>query len=113
MTIHYAEARLTGSSSITVDAIHVKTKRQLFEALRQHTKPIVIEDRTLARIFFFLLWLQGLWLVPDKVADIVKYAISQRYHANLKSDWHVGPYHIDNQIILTPTRPPRPPSQEE
>jgi hypothetical protein len=67
----------------------------------------------LARIFFFLLWLQGLWLVPDKVADIVKFAISQGYHANLKSDWHVGPYHIDNQIILTPTRPPRPPSQEE
>jgi hypothetical protein len=91
--------------------IRVTTREELTKALRERTAQIIIiEDNKLARLFAMALWVQGLWLVGDKVADVVKYAISQSYGVNF--DWHID--RVSGRITLTPpTKPAPPPSRGE
>jgi hypothetical protein len=80
---------------------------RLTAALRQHAKPIVIEDQELARQFARLLRLRelGLWALGEFVADTMSHAIGRSYGANIEAHWYVGQYVLPGnvqKVILKP-----------
>ena len=78
---------------------------ELIQALRQRTSSIVVTDPNWSRVFALLLLLSSVWIIGDKLADVIKYAISMGYQVELKNDWDIGRRRISNEIILTPRRP--------
>jgi hypothetical protein len=102
MPIQHGSAHLRSTTGVTANAVVVTTREELTKALRKGTAPIIIRNKKLARLFALALWSSSLWVVGDRVADIVKYAISQGYGVNLKADWSIG--RIGVEIILTPMR---------
>jgi hypothetical protein len=98
--------------------VRVSRRSQLTVALRQHARPIVIEDQELARPFARLLRVRerGLQALGEFIADTMSHAIGGPYGANIEAHWYVGRYVLPGnvqKVILKPKpygaagRPPR------
>ena len=74
--------------------VRVSRRSQLTAALRQHARPIVIEDQELARPFARLLRARQLrlWALGEFVADTMSYAIGRSYGANIEAHWYIARY---------------------
>ena len=87
--------------------VRVSRRSQLTAALRQHARPIVIEDQELARQFARLLRLRELelWTLGEFVAHTMSHAIGRSYGANMQAHWYVGQYVLPGnvqKVILKP-----------
>ena len=87
--------------------VRVFLKSQLIAALRQHARPIIIEDPDLALPFTRMLRARELRLraVSGLVAEAMSYAISRHYNANVEAHWYIGQYVLPGnvqRIILKP-----------
>jgi hypothetical protein len=87
--------------------VRVSHTSQLTAALRQHARPIVIEDQELARQFARLLRVRELrlWALGEIIADTMSHAIGQPYGANIEAHWSVGRYVLPGnlqRVILKP-----------
>jgi hypothetical protein len=87
--------------------VRVSRRSQLTAALRQHARPIVIEDQGLACQFARLLRARELrlWAVGEFVADTMSHAIGRSYGANIEAHWYVGGYVLPGnvqKVILKP-----------
>ena len=74
--------------------VRVSRRSQLTAALRQHARPIVIEDQELASQFVRLLRARQLrlWGLGEFVANTMPCGIDQSYGANVEAHWYVGRY---------------------
>ena len=84
--------------------VRVSRRSQLMAALRQHVRPIVIEDQDLARPFAHLLRVRELRL-GGLVAETVSYAIQGCDGADIEAQWHIGRYVLPGnvrKVILKP-----------
>ena len=87
--------------------VRVFLKSQLMAALRQHSRPIVIEDPDLALPFTRMLRARELRLksVGGLVAEAMSYAIRRHYSADVEAHWYIGQYVLPGnvqRIILKP-----------
>ena len=87
--------------------VRVFLNSQLIAALRQHARPIVIEDQVLARPFVRLLRARDLRLgtVGALLAERISYAINRYYGADIEAHWYIGQYVLPGsvqRIILKP-----------
>ena len=87
--------------------VRVFLKSQLMAALRQHSRPIVIEDPDLALPFTRMLPARELRLksVGGLVAEAMSYAIRRHYNADVEAHWYIGQYVLPGnvqRIILKP-----------
>jgi hypothetical protein len=87
--------------------VRVFLKSQLVAALRQHARPIIIEDPDLALPFTRMLRARELRLraVGGLVAEAMSYAISRHYSADVEAHWYIGQYVLPGnvqRIILKP-----------
>ena len=85
----------------------VSRRSQLTAALRQHARPIVIEDQELAGPFVRLLRARQLrlWGLGEFVANTMSCGIDQSYGANVEAHWYVGRYVLPGnvqKVILKP-----------
>jgi hypothetical protein len=97
--------------------MRVSRRSQLTAALRQHARPIVIEDQELAGPFVHLLRARQLrlWGLGEFVANTMSCGVDQSYGANVEAHWYVGRYVLPGnvqKVILKPKpygagRPPR------
>src|ERR1700738_2878816 len=73
--------------------VRVFLKSQLMAALRQHSRPIIIEDLDLALPFIRMLRARELRLraVGGLVAEAMSYAINRYYSAHVEAHWYIGP----------------------
>jgi hypothetical protein len=81
--------------------VRVFLRSQLTAALRQHARPIVIEDQELARPFTRLLRARQLrlWALGEF------YAIGRSYGANIEAHWYIARYVLPGnvqKVILKP-----------
>src|SRR4029077_20041862 len=88
--------------------VRVFLKSQLMAALRQHSRPIVIEDPDLALPFTRMLQARELRLksVGGLVAEAMSYAIRRHYSADVEAHWYIGQYVLPGnvqRIILSRT----------
>jgi hypothetical protein len=87
--------------------VRVSRRSQLRAALRQHARPIVIEDQELARPFARLLRARELrlWGLGEFIADTMSHAIGRSYGANIEAHWYLGQYVLPGnlqKVILKP-----------
>ena len=87
--------------------VRVSLKSQLMAALRQNSRPIVIEDHDLARPFARLLRARELrvWAFGALVADTMSYAMRRSYGADIEAHWYIGRYVLPGnveKVILKP-----------
>jgi len=87
--------------------VRVSRRAQLTAALRQHARPIVIEDQELAGPFVRLLRARQLrlWGLGEFVANTMSCGIDQCYGANVEAHWYVGRYVLPGnvqKVILKP-----------
>jgi hypothetical protein len=87
--------------------VRVSRRSQLTAALRQHARPIVIEDQKLAGPFVRLLRARQLrlWGLGEFVANTMSCGIDQSYGANVEAHWYVGRYVLPGnvqKVILKP-----------
>ncbi len=87
--------------------VRVSRRSQLTAALRQHARPIVIENQDLAGPFVRLLRVRQLrlWGLGEFMADTMSCGIDQSYGANVERHWYVGRYVLPGNIqkvILKP-----------
>jgi hypothetical protein len=81
-------------------------------ALRQHERPIVIEDQDLAQPFVRLLRARGTKLRPlgAIVAEMTSYTIRRCYGSDIEKDWHIGGYilpgNVQKVILRSKALPP-------
>jgi hypothetical protein len=87
--------------------VRVSRRSELMAALRQHTRPIVIEGEELARPFAGLLRARQLrlWAVGELVADRMSHTIGRSYGADIEAHWYIGRYVLPGnvqKVILKP-----------
>jgi hypothetical protein len=87
--------------------VRVSRRSQLTAALRQHARPIIIEDQELARPFARLFRARELQLsaLGEFVADTMSHAVGRSYGANIEAHWYVGRYVLPGnvqKVILKP-----------
>ena len=87
--------------------VRVFLKSQLMAALRQHSRPIIIEDPDVALPFTRMLRARELRLksVGEILAEAMSYAISRHYRDDLEAHWYIGQYVLPGnvqRIILKP-----------
>ena len=87
--------------------VRVSRRSQLMAALRQHVRPIVIEDQDLARPFARLLRARDsrLRALGGLVAEMMSYAIRRSYGADVEAHWYIGQYVLPGnaqKVILKP-----------
>jgi hypothetical protein len=82
-------------------------------ALRQHSRPIIIEDPDLALPFIRML--RARELSPTAVgglqAEAMTYAMGRYYGADVEAQWYIGQYMLPGnvqRVILKPKAPPLP-----
>jgi len=80
--------------------VRVILKSQLMAALRQHARPIIIEDPGLALPFTRMLRARELRLraVGGLVAEAMSYAISRHYRADVEAHWYIGQYVLPGNV---------------
>ena len=93
--------------SLPPTPVRVSRRSQLTAALRQHARPIVIEDQELASPFVRLLHARQLrpWGLGEFVANTMSCGIDQSYGANVEAHWYVGRYVLPEnvqKVILKP-----------
>ena len=93
--------------------VRVFVKTQLMAALRQHSRPIIIEDPDLALPFVRMLRTRELrpTAVGGPQAEAMSYAIGRYYGADVEAHWHIGQYVLPGnvqRVILKPKAPPLP-----
>ena len=92
--------------------VRVSRQSQLKAALRQHERPIVIEDQDLAQPFVRLLRARGMKLRPlgAIVAEMTSYTIRRSYGFDVENDWYIGGYilpgNIQKVILRSKALPP-------
>jgi hypothetical protein len=91
--------------------VRVSCSSQLIAALRQHARPIVIEDQELAAPFARLLRARELPSLGSSkfVADAMCSAIGRSYGVNIEAHWHMGRYVLPGnveKVILKPKQRP-------
>jgi hypothetical protein len=69
-------------------------------ALRQHERPIVIEDQDLAQPFVRLLRTRDMKLRPlgAIVAEMMSYTIRRCYGSDIENDWYIGGYILPGNV---------------
>jgi hypothetical protein len=69
-------------------------------ALRQHERPIVIEDQDLAQPFVRLLRARDMKLRPlgGLVAEMMSYTIRRCYGFDVEDDWYIGGYVLPGNV---------------
>jgi hypothetical protein len=87
--------------------VRVSRRSQLTAALRQYTRPIVIEDQELAGPFVRLLRARELRLrgLGKFMATTMSCGIDQSYGAKVERHWYVGRYVLPGnvqKVILKP-----------
>jgi hypothetical protein len=84
--------------------IIVRTAAELPPALRQHEKPVVIEDAELARRFQRLLeWREARsWLIAVVGGGLIAYAISMNYKVEIGFEKDFKLQKLNGKITLTP-----------
>ena len=87
--------------------VGVSRRSQLTAALRQHARPIVIEDQELAAPFARLLRARELPSLGSSkfVADAMCSAIGRSYGVNIEAHWYMGRYVLPGnveKVILKP-----------
>jgi hypothetical protein len=80
--------------------VRVSRQSQLRAALRQHERPIVIEDPDLAEPFVRLLRARGMKLRPlgAIVAEMMSYTIRRCYGFDVEDDWYIGGYVLPGNV---------------
>jgi hypothetical protein len=80
--------------------VRVSRQSQLRAALRQHERPIVIEDQDLAQPFVRLLRARGMKLRPlgAIVAEMTSYTIRRCYGFDVANDWYIGGYVLPGNV---------------
>src|SRR5262245_66280051 len=80
--------------------MRVSHRSQLTAALRQHARPIVIEDQELARPFARLLRVRELQLRPlgEFIAHTMSHAIGRCYGADIEAYWYVARYVLPGNV---------------
>jgi hypothetical protein len=92
--------------------VRVSRQSQLRAALRQHERPIVIDDQDLAQPFVRLLRARGMKLRPlgAIVAEMTSYTIRRCYGFDVENDWYIGGYilpgNIQKVILRSKALPP-------
>ena len=93
--------------------VRVFDRSQLMAALRQHSRPIIIEDPDLALPFIRML--RARELSPTAVgglqAEAMTYAMGRYYGADVEAQWYIGQYMLPGnvqRVILKPKAPPLP-----
>jgi hypothetical protein len=92
--------------------VRVSRRSQLMTALRQHERPIVIEDQDLARPFVRLLRTRDMKLRPlgALVAEMMSYTIRRCYGSDIENDWYIGGYilpgNVQKVILKSKALPP-------
>jgi hypothetical protein len=87
--------------------VRVSRRSELTAALRQHARPIIIEDEDLAGPFVRLLRARQLQLCGfgEFLANTMSCGIDQSYGANVETYWYVGRYVLPGnlqKVILKP-----------
>ena len=87
--------------------VRVFLRSQLMAALRQHARPIIIEEPDLALPFIRMLRARELRLrtVGGLVAEAMSYVISQYYGTDIEACWYIGQYVLPGnmqRVILKP-----------
>jgi len=87
--------------------MRVSRRSQLTAALRQHARPIVIEDQELAGPFVRLLRARELrlWGLGEFVANTMSFGIDQSFGTNIEAHWYIGRYVLPGnvqKVILKP-----------
>jgi hypothetical protein len=87
--------------------VRVSRRSELTAALRQHARPIIIEDQGLAGPFVRLLRARQLRLcgLGEFLANTMSCGIDQSYGANIEAYWYVGRYVLPGnvqKVILKP-----------
>ena len=78
--------------------VRVFRRSQLRAALRQHERPIVIEDQDLARPFVRLLRVRDLRPLGGLVAEMLSYAIRRCYGFDIETHWYIGRYVLPGNV---------------
>ena len=80
--------------------VRVSRQSQLRAALRQHERPIVIEDQDLAQPFVRLLRARDmkLRLLGGLVAEMTSYTIRRCYGFDVEDDWYIGGYVLPGNV---------------
>jgi hypothetical protein len=92
--------------------VRVSRRSQLMAALRQHERPVVIEDQDFARPFVRLLRTRDMKLRPlgAVVAGMMSYTIRRCYGSDIENDWHIGGYilpgNVQKVILKSKALPP-------
>jgi hypothetical protein len=92
--------------------VRVSRRSQLRAALRQHERPIVIEDQDLARPFVRLLRARDINLEPlaGLVAEMMSFAIRRCYGFDIETHWYIGRYvlpgNVQKVILKSKALPP-------
>jgi hypothetical protein len=92
--------------------MRVSRRSQLRVALRQHERPIVIDDQDLAQAFVRLLRARDMKLRPlgAFVVETMSYTIRRCYGSDIDNDWYIGGYvlpgNIHKVILKSKTLPP-------
>jgi hypothetical protein len=92
--------------------MRVSRRSQLRAALRQHERPIVIDDQDLAQPFVRLLRARDMKLRPlgALVAEMMSYTIRRCYGSDIDNDWYIGGYvlpgNIQKVILKSKALPP-------
>jgi hypothetical protein len=92
--------------------VRVSRPSQLRTALRQHERPIVIEDQDLAQPFVRLLRARDMKLRPlgALVAEMMSYTIRRCYGSDIDHDWYIGGYvlpgNVQKVILKSKALPP-------
>lgn len=106
MVIHEVSANIFVDSDVICSANVIRVARpdQLRDALRQKSKPVVIDDEKMAAHFRRLQITREArrWLIGPLIVAFLAYAISQRYKVDISwhRDWKVNT--LDGKIRLTP-----------
>jgi hypothetical protein len=93
--------------------VRVFVKSQLLAALRQHPRPIIIEDPDLALPFIRML--KARELRPTAVGGVqvqgMVYAVGRCYIADIEAHWYIGQYLLPGKVqrvVLKPKASPVP-----
>jgi hypothetical protein len=92
--------------------VRVSRQSELRAALRQHERPIVIEDQDLAQPFVRLLRARDVKLRPlgALVAEMMSYTIRRCYGSDIDHDWYIGGYvlpgNVQKVILKSKALPP-------
>ena len=91
--------------------VRVSLRSQLRAALRQHERPIVIEDQDLAQPFVRLLRARDMKLRPlgAIVAEMMSYTVRRCYRLDFEDDWYIGhvlPGNVQKVILKSKALPP-------